>query len=298
MDTLQVGDVSLTRIPHIEHWTLTATEFFPDMNPGTWTEHRDRLAPAHWNPATEQVRIAVQTWLLRSDDRLVLVDTGLSAATTRPNAPAGGDLPAALAAVGVTPRDIDLVICTHLHADHVGWNTRPDGDGGWTPTFPLARYLFSEPDLRFFHPDTLVEQPGRSAAVFTESIEPVLRAGRADIWDNTHTIDGSLRIDLAPGHTPGTGVVTVDSAGDRALLVGDLLHSPAQFWEPQASSCFCHAPRQAAQTRQQILGRAADLDALVIPAHFAGERAMRIRRDGTRFTPQADHRAFGGGHRP
>ncbi|ONH59773.1 hypothetical protein CcI49_13540 [Frankia sp. CcI49] len=169
MDTLQVGDVSLTRIPHIEHWTLASADFFPDMNPGTWTDHRDRLAPAHWNPATDQVRIAVQSWLLRSDDRLVLVDTGLSAATTRPGVPAGSDLPAALAAVGVTAHDIDLVICTHLHADHVGWNTRPDGDGGWTPTFPQARYLFSEPDLRFFHPDTLVEQPGRSAAVFAES---------------------------------------------------------------------------------------------------------------------------------
>lgn len=285
MDTLQVGDVSLTRIPHMEHWTLPSAVFFPEMDPDTWTEHRDQLAPAHWNPRTGQVRIAVQTWLLRSAGRLVLVDTGLSAATTRPGAPAGSDLPAALAAVGVAVHDVDLVICTHLHADHVGWNTRPDGDGGWTPTFPRARYLFSRPDLDFFHPDTLVEQPGRSAAVHAESIEPILRAGQAEVWDDTHPIDDHLRIDLAPGHTPGTGVVTVDSAGEQAFLVGDLLHSPAQFWEPTASSCFCHDPRQAARTRRHILGRAADLDAVIVPAHFAGGRTMRVRRDGDRFTP-------------
>jgi len=122
--------------------------------------------------------------------------------------------------------------------------------------------------------------------VFAESIEPILRAGQAEIWDDEHTIDEHLRLDIAPGHTPGTGVVTVDSGGEQAMLVGDLLHSPVQFWEPQVSSCFCHDPRQAARTRQRLLGRAADANALVVPAHFGGERAMRIRRDGSRFAPQ------------
>jgi glyoxylase-like metal-dependent hydrolase (beta-lactamase superfamily II) len=285
MDTLQIGAVSLTRIPHLEHWSLTTVDFFPGTDPDTWTAHQFRLAPAHWNPDTDQVRIAVQTWLLRSAGRTILVDTGLSASTLRPGAPAGADLPARLAATGVTVADVDLVICTHLHADHVGWNTRPDADGAWTPTFPNARYLFSGPDLDFLHPDVLVEQPGRSADVFAESIEPVLRAGQAVIWDETHTIDENLRIDLAPGHTPGTGVVTVESAGERAVLVGDLVHSPSQFWEPHVSSCFCHDPRQAVKTRRRILGHAAEVNALVIPGHFGGNRAMRIRRDGDRFTP-------------
>ncbi|MDT3440963.1 MBL fold metallo-hydrolase [Pseudofrankia sp. BMG5.37] len=106
------------------------------------------------------------------------------------------------------------------------------------------------------------------------------------MWDNSHTIDENLRIDLAPGHTPGTGIVSVESAGERAILAGDLVHSPAQFWEPRVSSCFCHDPRQAARTRQRVLGQAADGNALVIPAHFGGERAMRISRDGDRFAPR------------
>lgn len=287
MDTLEVGAVSLTRIPHVEHWTLASADFFPGTDPDTWTAHQFRLAPAHWNPDTDQVRIAVQTWLLRSAGRTILVDTGLSASVIRPGAPAGADLPARLAATGVTVADVDLVICTHLHADHVGWNTRQGADGGgWTPTFPNARYLFSRPDLDFFHPDVLVEQPGRSAAVFAESIEPVLQAGQAIIWEESHTIDENLRLDLAPGHTPGSGVVTVESAGERAVLVGDLVHSPAQFWEPHVPSCFCHDPRQAVRTCQRILGHAAEVNALVIPAHFGGERAMHIRRDNNRFTPR------------
>ncbi|MCK9925454.1 MBL fold metallo-hydrolase [Frankia sp. AgPm24] len=114
----------------------------------------------------------------------------------------------------------------------------------------------------------------------------MLQAGQAIIWEESHTIDENLRLDLAPGHTPGSGVVTVESAGERAVLVGDLVHSPAQFWEPHVSSCFCHDPRQAVRTRQRILGHAAEVNALVIPAYFGGERAMHIRRDNNRFTPR------------
>jgi len=286
MDTLHVGDVSLTHIPQVEHWALPAPEFFPGTDPGTWTAHRSRLAPAHWDPDTGRVRIAVQSWLLRGSGRTVLVDTGLNPSSLPPDAPAGGDLPAGLAAAGVTVADVDLVICTHLHADHVGGNTGLDSHGAWTPTFPHARYLFSRPDLEFFDPDTLTEQPGRSARVFAESIAPVLRAGQAEIWDDAYTVDAGLRLELAPGHTPGAGVVTVASGGERALLVGDLLHSPAQFWEPAVSSCFCHDPRQAARTRERILAQAADTDALLVPGHFGGQRAMRVRRDGDRFSPR------------
>jgi glyoxylase-like metal-dependent hydrolase (beta-lactamase superfamily II) len=183
----------------------------------------------------------------------------------------------------VAPADVDLVICTHLHADHVGWNTHLVDGGERIPTFPKAQYLFSRPDLDFFHPDTLTEEPGRSAAGYAESIEPVLRNGQALIWDDAHTIDENLKLGLAPGHTPGHGILTLESRGDRAVFVGDLLHAPVQILAPDLSSCFCHEPAAAARTRRKVLQWAADHTALVIPAHFGGAHAAEIERSGSGF---------------
>jgi glyoxylase-like metal-dependent hydrolase (beta-lactamase superfamily II) len=226
--------------------------------------------------------VAVQSWLLRSAGATVIIDTGLAAQTARPGVPAGASLPAALAAAGVAPADVDLVVCTHLHADHVGWNTRLDG-GERVPAFPSARYLFSRPDLGFFHPSTLIEEPGRSAVVYAESVEPILRAGKALIWDDVHIIDENLQLRLAPGHTPGHGIVILESGGDRAVFAGDLLHTPLQLHAPHLSSCFCHDRPTAARTRRTILQWAADRTALVIPAHFAGAGAVEIERNGSSF---------------
>jgi len=170
MHTIELGHVSVTWIAHFDNWPLKPAEFFPGTDPVLWEANRSWLDPAHWDPAGDRVRIAVQTWLLRSADQIVLIDTGLGVGTARPGVPAGASFPAALAAAGVAPADVDLVICTHPHPDHVGWNTRTDSNGEWVPTFPNAQYLFSRPDLDFFHPPKLIEGPGRSAAVFTESI--------------------------------------------------------------------------------------------------------------------------------
>ncbi|MCW2914333.1 MAG: Glyoxylase, beta-lactamase superfamily [Actinomycetia bacterium] len=284
MHTIELGHVSVTRIAHFDNWPLSPAEFFPGGDPALWEANRSWLAPAHWDAEADRVRVAVQTWLLRSTGHVIVVDTGLGPGTARPGIPAGAPFPAALAAAGVVPTDVDLVICTHLHADHVGWNTCVDDNGERVPTFPNARYLFSRPDLDFFHPRTLTEEPGRSATVHAESIEPILRAGQALIWDDSYTIDENLRLTLAPGHTPGHGVLTLESGGDRAVFVGDLLHAPIQVLAPDTSSCFCHDPSAAARTRRQVLQWAADHTALVVPAHFGGGRAVEVGRDGSRFT--------------
>ncbi|OPC81766.1 hypothetical protein B4N89_13190 [Embleya scabrispora] len=284
MHSIELGNVSVTRIEHFDNRPLPPAEFFPGIDPDLWRANRSWLAPDHWDPEADRVRVAVHTWLLRSAGRTIVVDTGLGAGAGRPGMPEGAPLPAALASVGVRPEDVDLVICTHLHADHVGWNTRVTDDGEWVPTFPRARYLFSRPDLDFFDPDGLVESPGRSAAVFAASIEPILRAGQAEIWDDTYTIDEDLRLTLAPGHTPGLGVLTLTSGADRAVFVGDLLHGPIQILEPHVSSCFCHDPAASARSRHRVLAWAADHAALVVPAHFGGSRAVEVAREGSRFT--------------
>lgn len=279
MHTIELGGVSVTRIPHFDNQPLTPAEFFPGGDPDLWEANRSWLAPAHWDAEADKVRISVQSWLLRSAGRTVLIDTGLD---TGRFGGAGVAPAAALAAAGVRPDEVDLVVCTHLHADHVGGNTWLQ-DGERVPLFPRAEYLFSRPDLAFFDPATLTEEPGRSAVVHAESIEPILRSGQARIWDGTHVIDENLRLDLAPGHTPGHGVLTLDSGGDRAVFVGDLLHAPVQVLAPELSSCFCHDPAAAARTRRRVLEWAADHKALVVPAHFGGAGVVEIAREGSRF---------------
>ncbi|RJL35331.1 MBL fold metallo-hydrolase [Bailinhaonella thermotolerans] len=286
MHTIELGDVAVTMVPHLDDWSLSPARYFPGGDPGLWEANRSWLSPAHWDADAGRVRAAVQSWLLRSGGRTIIIDTGLAAGAGRPGAPPGASLPAALSAAGVAPTDVDLVICTHLHADHVGGNTRRDAGGGRVPAFPNARYLFSRPDLDFFHPGTLTEEPGRSATVYAESIEPILRAGQALIWDERHVIDENLELTLAPGHTPGHGVLTLTSGGDRAVFVGDLLHAPVQLLAPEVSSCFCHDPAGAARTRRQVLEWAADHTALVIPAHFGGARALEVERNGSAFAPR------------
>jgi glyoxylase-like metal-dependent hydrolase (beta-lactamase superfamily II) len=273
----------VTRVPHLDNWPLSPAEFFPGSDPELWEANRSWLTPAHWDAEADRVRVSVQTWLLRSAGRTILIDTGLGVGAARPGVPAGAPFLDALAVAGVTPADVDLVVCTHLHADHVGWNTRLAEDGAWIPAFPNARYLFSRPDLDFFHPRGRTEEPGRSAAVHAESIEPILRAGQAQIWDDSHIIDENLRLTLAPGHTPGHGVLTLESGGDRAVFAGDLLHSPIQILAPEVSSCFCHDPAAATRSRRALLGWAAGHNALVVPAHFGGAGAVEIDQDGSRF---------------
>ncbi|WP_031523049.1 MBL fold metallo-hydrolase [Streptomyces sp. NRRL F-5123] len=281
MDTIEWGGVQVTRIGLFENAPLTPAHFFPGTDPAQWQADRSWLAPEHWDPHADRVRIAVQAWLLRSAGRTVLVDTGLATDSARTGVPAGGPpLLDALAAAGVAAEDVDTVVCTHLHADHVGGNTVLAPCGERVPAFPRARYLFSRADLEFFDPRTLTEQPGRSAVVYAESVEPVLRAGQADVWEGGHVVDENLRLEPAPGHTPGHALLSLASGGERALFVGDVLHSPAQVRTPEVSSCFCHDPAAAARTRARVLHRAADEKALLVPAHFCGTGAVEVTRRG------------------
>lgn len=135
MTTIHLGAVSVTRIPLFENAPLTPAVFFPGTDPALWEANRSWLDPDHWDAATDRVRVSVHSWLLRSAGRTILIDTGLAPGSAHPGMPSGGSLPAGLAAVGAEPADVDLVLCTHLHADHVGGNTVP-ADGGWVPAFP------------------------------------------------------------------------------------------------------------------------------------------------------------------
>ncbi|GAA4848315.1 MBL fold metallo-hydrolase [Kitasatospora terrestris] len=284
-----LGGVEAVRVVEYQGPFRSARVLVPDSPAELWRDNADWLAPDHWDPSSDLAVMALQTWVLRSGGRTVLVDTGVGDGRERPDTPEfhqrKGRFLERLAEVGVHPEDVDVVVNTHLHADHVGWNTRADGDG-WVPTFPNAQYLLPAADDLHFGPRGGY---GRGVLaddrlVYEDSVAPLHRAGQAVLWDGTHVIDRDLTLESAPGHTPGSAVLRLASGTDRAVFVGDLLHSPVQFVDPSCSSCFCLDPQQAAASRRRILERAADLGELVLPAHLGGPGAAEVRRRGTGFS--------------
>ncbi|MFI9842008.1 MBL fold metallo-hydrolase [Nonomuraea sp. NPDC051941] len=288
-DQITLGDVTVTRV-----WefygpvAMTPETFFPESSPRAWEEHASWLEPHFVDPETRIVNAAIQTWLLRSEGRNILIDTGVGNHKERPYSPVWSRLDTGfldnLARAGVRPEDVDLVVNTHLHVDHVGWNTYLDGRA-WVPTFPNATYLMPKADFDFWNPAN-EHKPllGRgNQNVFEDSVAPVHEAGLTTLWEDSYTIDANLRLESAPGHTPGSSVVVLESGADRAVFVGDLLHSPVQFVEPDTNSCFCEDPAGARATRRKVLGWAADRNALVVPAHLGGQGAAEVRREGSGF---------------
>ncbi|MCP2163562.1 MBL fold metallo-hydrolase [Goodfellowiella coeruleoviolacea] len=288
MDTITFGDVSVTRVIETVRPIMPPTDFVPDSTQQDWADHASWLVPDFWLPESNQVRSALQVWVLRSEGRTILVDTGVGNHKNRPQMPIFHQLDTDfldnLAGAGVRPEDVDLVINTHVHADHVGWNTRLDG-GDWVPTFPNATYLLPARDFAFFGPDNVhrSRNPETHRNIFADSVTPVHQAGLVELWDESHVIDRNLRLDLAAGHTPGSSVLRLESGSDRVVFVGDLVHTPIQLVEPDMNSCFCEDAAQARASRRAVLGWAADNNALVVPAHLGGSGAAELRRNGDRF---------------
>lgn len=292
LENLELGAVEVRQVVEWQGEIAPVSQVIPDVPAQLWRDNESWLAPEHWNPATDNYRAAARTWVLRSAGRTILVDTGIGNDRDRPQIPLFTGLHTDfLDRLGVPPEEVDIVVNTHVHYDHVGWNTRRV-DGEWVPAFPNATYLIPEPDAAYFDPANAHRRPPPrdeaealrqrgSQLVYADSIAPVL--GQAIRWADGYRIDEHLTLEPAPGHTPGSAVLRLDSAGQRAVFVGDLLHSPVQILRPEHSSCFCEDPAEAASTREKILAQAADQRELVFPAHFAGRGAVEVSRDGSRF---------------
>lgn len=291
---LTFGEVTVTRVVEsVSSIGMTPDQFFPGTDPAVWEEEADALRPHFLESDGETVmtstaRVAMQTWILRSGGRTILVDAAIGNDKDRPDVPSWSHLQTAflarLAVAGVAPEDVDVVVNTHLHADHVGWNTRLV-DGVWVPTFPNAQYLLPAEDLEFWDPANghqTIMGPG-AHTVWADSIAPVLAAGQAVAWTGSHRIDDALTLEAAPGHTPGASILRLVSGGDEALFVGDTLHSPAQVRDVHTSSCFDEDHAQANATRDRIFGEAADKGLLMFPAHFGGHGGFTVERSGESF---------------
>jgi glyoxylase-like metal-dependent hydrolase (beta-lactamase superfamily II) len=286
-DTITLGAVELTPVFEQRILLIPRDFAFPDI--GLFEKNRDWLVPDFWHPGTDEMVCSLRSWVIRSEGATILVDTGVGNDRDRPAMPAFDHLQTAyldnLAAAGVGPSDVDFVVTTHLHPDHVGWNTQLV-DGEWVPTFPNARYLISGADFDYWNP--VNANPTRIGplmeGVFEDSVVPVHQAGQTLLWADGYDIDANLRLEPTPGHTPGSAVLWLRSGTDRAVFVGDLLHSPLQIVEPDLCPCLDEDEPAARATRHRVLDAVATDNALMLPAHFPGTGAVEVRRDGAGYT--------------
>jgi glyoxylase-like metal-dependent hydrolase (beta-lactamase superfamily II) len=284
-----VGDIAVDVVVDIDRFELPIAQFLPGTEPGQAESVRPLLGPDHVDLERGMLMLAIQTYVLHSAGRTILVDTCVGEGKERPLIPDwsrrhNGGFLERLARAGVRPESVDLVFCTHLHVDHVGWNTRLL-DGRWVPTFPGARYLIGRRELAYWQDQR--RRPGGDAlhlGAFEDSVLPILEAGRAELVDDGYELGPGLSLVPLPGHTPGQMGVRVDGAV-RALFCADAIHTPLQVLDPGLSTAVCVDREQARRVRRALLEDAAEEGRLVVPAHFRGTRCMQVQRTATGFTP-------------
>lgn len=292
--SLELGDA---RIHRIEEWSgpfMTAMTLFAGFDAADYARVKTRIPPAYLDLETDALRACLQSFVIELNGRRILIDTGAGNDKERPGLPLFARLNTpflhTLEEAGFPRESIDMVICTHLHVDHVGWNTMLERDN-WVPTFPNAQYVFSDPDAVYWDPQNLARFPNKvgeqvNAGFFEDSVRPILDRGLARVVAGPVMLLDGLRLDPAPGHTPGSQTITVESRGERATFVGDIVHHPLQVFCPEWNSIFCEDPAQARATRRTVLERVAQEEAVMIPAHFAGNHMARVSRSSEGFSPQ------------
>lgn len=296
MNRLRLGSASVARVVELQF--DLGTRAFPSTPSWAWRDNADLLVPDFFNPDTDQWHIAIQSWVIEVDGLTVVVDTGVGNDRVRPHMPPLDHLNtgflAALRSAGIDRNAVDLVVNTHIHSDHVGWNTLQE-NGTWVPTFPNARYLLPAADYHYFEPDgpaarhsprteaEAAQQRGNQL-VFEDSVLPV--DGQLVQWSDDYQISPSLRLRPAPGHTPGSSVLWLD-AGEPAVFVGDLTHSPLQVRLPDHPCAFDVNADAAAVTRRRIFTDAVQARAGVIPAHYPGRGGATLRAVDDHF--DVDH---------
>lgn len=292
MQTWTLGGTTVTRIEEqVGPNDSTADQFLAGLVRERFAAHESWMAPVHYDPLHDKLITSNHSWLIRTGRHTILLDSCAGNHKPRPWLPRFHmlDIPflERLRAAGVAPEDIDIVLCTHLHADHVGWNTKLE-NGRWVPTFPNARYLFSRTEKEHFDPevgDRRTQSPGRSQ-MYDDSVLPVLQSGQALLLEGDHAIDDRMVVEPAPGHTPGHVILKLDDGGGRGLFCGDVLHHPVQVYEPTWNTRFCELPAQAAATRRRVLEHCSEHNALLFPTHFAAPHVAAIRSSGAGFRPE------------
>lgn len=279
----KIGNIEVWRILEINGPYLSPEELFPTVG----TEARSAIetyAPHQICPKTGRLILPIQGFLLKTPSHTILVDGCVGNHKSNPNTPdwnmrSDGRFMAALMAAGIGPNDVDYVLCTHLHTDHVGWNTVLD-DGRWVPTFPNARYLMTAADEEHF----------RSGAgnAYAESVLPVIEAGQVELVTSDHTLGDHVTLIPTPGHTPGHVSVLLKSGTSKAVITGDAIHTTAQCWHPDWHFKYDTDGDLAVTSRRSLLERASETNCKVLGSHFALPSIGRVKAHKDAFQWEED----------
>ncbi|HEX2216176.1 MAG TPA: MBL fold metallo-hydrolase [Xanthobacteraceae bacterium] len=287
MQTIPIGDIVIHRIVEQEGPFFDTLQFFPTLTKEVLEENRSWLQPRYIDPASGKLILCIQSYLVQTPHHNILVDACVGNHKPRPNRPfwhmlASQRFEQGLAATGLTVNDIDYVMCTHLHTDHVGWNTRLE-NGRWVPTFPNARYLFADRELAHWR-----ERHNENPEAFpwiADSVLPVVEAQRAEMVRSDHTLGDLVQLIPTPGHTIDHYSVHVGRPGQDAIITGDMIHSPLQAKYPELGMMADFDSQQAGETRRTLFGRFCDTSTLMCTAHFPSPSTGRVMRweDGFKF---------------
>ncbi len=282
MSPWRIGETTVTRIEEqLGYGSFPPEQYFAGFEREVLERNLGWLVPNHYVPSENMLITSVHSWLIRTPRHTILLDCCAGNHKDRPWWPRFNQLDTPflerLRAAGCAPEDVDIVLCTHLHADHIGWNTRLK-NGRWVPTFPNAKYLFSRIENDFWDPAinvALADDPARRIA-YVDSVLPVVEAGQAVLVEGTHAIDDTLLVEPAPGHTPGHVLLKLLAAESGGVFCGDVLHHPLQIYAPHWNSQFCLMPDQARATRRRVLEHCAEHRALLFPTHFGAPHVAAI----------------------
>jgi glyoxylase-like metal-dependent hydrolase (beta-lactamase superfamily II) len=286
----QIGEATITRVEEVNKPVYPLRQIFAECTDEILAQHKNWIAPHHYEAETGRIRLSVHSWLLQVGGKKILIDCCCGNNKKKPGRPFWEDLNEPylerLAAAGARAEEIDMVMCTHLHHDHVGWNTI-NRDGKWVPTFPNARYVFNQPDVDYFSAmDKDPEKGPAEMGTFRECVIPILDAGKADIVSGQkHRLNDFIEIDSAPGHSPGHVVFKLESKGEKGMFTGDVLHHLLQVYYPDWNFPKNSDAAQARVSRRKILGMLAESGALMFPGHVGAPFAGRIEATADGFRP-------------
>ncbi|MEL7100217.1 MAG: MBL fold metallo-hydrolase [Pseudomonadota bacterium] len=273
----QIGDVEIWRVLEQNAPFLTPEELWPEAGEDVARIVEEKVSGA-LDAASGRLILPVQGFLLKTPAHVILVDSCVGNHKTN-NFPDWhmrdeSRFEAGLVAAGVGFDEVDYVLCTHLHPDHVGWNTKLE-NGTWVPTFPNAKYLLPAAD----------EEMLRTADVpfYNESVLPVIEAGQAELVQPGHMLGDLVRLVPTPGHSPGHVAIEITSQGRTALITGDALHCTAQCWHPEWHFVYDADGARAAVSRRALLAHAAEARSLVLGSHFKLPSIGHVRTDGDAF---------------
>ena len=279
---ITLKDITIHPVVEQEGAFFDALEFFPTLTKEQLDENRFWLEPAFIDPASGRLMMCVQSFLIKTSHHNILVDSCVGNHKPRPARPfwnmmTGDRFERSLTAAGVGVIDIDYVMCTHLHVDHVGWNTRLE-NGRWVPTFPKARYVMADRELAFWTQKEKDDPAG--APWITDSVLPIVAANRAQVVKSDFALNDAVCLVPTPGHTIDHFSVLVGQAGHDTLITGDMIHSPIQARYPGLGMRADYDSAQAGETRRGIFDRFCDTSTLMCVTHFPQPSTGRVRRWG------------------